>query len=257
MYTVKNLVLNKFILFFIIVIIMSTSLVYSTINTSIIVQLITGIIAIRGLFDELTPEHRILKSALTFEMIVQAVQFVFYVYVIKKLPIEQMATGRYWEWFFTTPVMLITSIVYYKYEEYLETYKNTNSELDKQKLVNITISQIISDNKDNIIKIVVFNFLMLLFGYLGETGEITQMNGFLLGTISFMMSFYIIYNNYASKSKLGTQLFTLLFGIWNIYGIAYLFSPIYKNITFNILDIIAKNFFGLFLYYKISQIKTN
>jgi bacteriorhodopsin len=236
---------------------MSTSLVYSTVDTSIIVQLITGIIAVRGIFDELKPEHQILKSALTFEMIVQAVQFTFYVYVIKKLSIEQMATGRYWEWFFTTPVMLITSIIYYKYEEYLETYQNTNSDIDKQKLVNMTFSKFIYDNKDNIIKIVIFNFLMLLFGYLGETGQITQMNGFILGTISFIISFYIIYTNYASKSKLGTQLFTLLFGVWSIYGIAYLLNPIYKNITFNILDIIAKNFFGLFLYYKISQVKTN
>jgi bacteriorhodopsin len=236
---------------------MSISLVYSTVDTSIIVQLITGIIAIRGLFDDLTPEHRILKSALTFEMIVQAIQFTFYIYVVRKLSIKHMATGRYWEWFFTTPVMLITSIIYYKYEEYLETYKNTNSDIDKQKLVNMTFLQFISDNKDNIVKIVIFNFLMLLFGYLGETGQITQMNGFILGTVSFIISFYIIYTNYASKSKLGTQLFTLLFSVWSIYGIAYLFNPIYKNITFNILDIIAKNFFGLFLYYKISQIKTN
>jgi hypothetical protein len=98
---------------------------------------------------------------------------------------------------------------------------------------------------------------MLLFGYLGETGQITQMNGFILGTVSFIISFYIIYTNYASKSKLGTQLFTLLFSVWSIYGIAYLLNPIYKNIIFNILDIIAKNFFGLFLYYKISQVKTN
>lgn len=236
---------------------MSKSLVYFTTDTSIIVQLITGIIAIRGLFDELKPEHLILKSALTFEMIVQAVQFTFYVYVIKRLSIQQMATGRYWEWFFTTPVMLLTSIIYYKYEEYLEKYNNTNSDTDRETLVNMTFLQFVYDNKDNIIKIVIFNFLMLLFGYLGETGAITQTNGFLLGMVSFIISFYVIYNNYASKSNTGTQLFILLFSVWSIYGIAYLLNPIYKNITFNVLDIIAKNFFGLFLYYKISQIKIN
>jgi len=33
-----------------------------------------------------------------------------------------------------------------------------------------------------------------------------------------------------------------------------LFPAIYKNITYNFLDIVAKNFFGLFLYYKIKQV---
>lgn len=234
---------------------MSTQLVYNTIYISIFIQFITGIIAVQGLSIDLKPEHRILKNTLTFEMIVQVIQFVFYISVVKELSIHDMATGRYWEWFFTTPVMLITSIIYYKYEENLEKYTQSNLDSDKQTLADMSFTQFIHDNKDNIIKIVVFNFFMLLFGYMGETGNLTKIDGFLLGTISFLISFYVIYQNYAIKSRLGYQLFTILFIIWSIYGFAYLLKPIYKNIAFNILDIIAKNFFGIFLYYKILQIK--
>ena len=63
-----------------------------------------------------------------------------------------------------------------------------------------------------------------------------------------------IYKNYAIKSKNATKLFYYMFIIWGIYGIAAL-MPIYtKNNMFNILDIFAKNFLGLYLYYRIKNI---
>ena len=42
--------------------------------------------------------------------------------------------------------------------------------------------------------------------------------------------------------------------VWAAYGVVFLFPAVYKNIAFNFLDIIAKNFFGLFLFYKIRTI---
>ena len=49
-------------------------------------------------------------------------------------------------------------------------------------------------------------------------------------------------------------LFMILTTVWSFYGVVFLFPAAYKNIAFNFLDIIAKNFFGLFLYAKIRQI---
>jgi len=73
-----------------------------------------------------------------------------------------------------------------------------------------------------------------------------------LGFIAMGVSFYIIYDKFAinlkSKDKL---LFYLLISFWSLYGIAFLFPTAPKNISYNFLDIIAKNFFGLYLYYKI------
>jgi bacteriorhodopsin len=48
--------------------------------------------------------------------------------------------------------------------------------------------------------------------------------------------------------------FYYIFIIWGIYGIAAIMSPHTKNNMFNILDIFAKNFFGLYLYYRIKNI---
>ena len=39
-----------------------------------------------------------------------------------------------------------------------------------------------------------------------------------------------------------------------MYGIGAYMNDTYKNNTFNILDIFAKNFFSLFIYYKLQSI---
>ena len=35
-------------------------------------------------------------------------------------PLPQMAGNRYMDWVITTPLMLLTSIIYFKYEEHIE-----------------------------------------------------------------------------------------------------------------------------------------
>ena len=91
---------------------------------------------------------------------------------------------------------------------------------------------------------------MLLFGYLGEIGLIDMTSSIALGFAFFAYSFYVIYKNYAIKSQSSLKLFYFILAVWSLYGIAAIFSPHHKNNTFNILDIFAKNFFGLYLYYK-------
>jgi hypothetical protein len=43
-------------------------------------------------------------------------------------------------------------------------------------------------------------------------------------------------------------MFTLYLVIWGLYGLVYLLPEEYKNITMNILDLIAKCFIGLGLW---------
>ena len=45
-----------------------------------------------------------------------------------------------------------------------------------------------------------------------------------------------------------------MFIVWSLYGIAATLKPNEKNVSYNIPDIIAKNFYGLFIYYQILQI---
>ena len=42
--------------------------------------------------------------------------------------------------------------------------------------------------------------------------------------------------------------------IWALYGVAAYFDHIPKNISYNILDVISKNFYGLYIFFKIRDL---
>ena len=111
----------------------------------------------------------------------------------------------------------------------------------------------ITENKDLITKIFGFNFLMLIFGYLGEINTISKYISIPIGFGFFYKTFELIYNNYANYTNKGKQLFTFLVSVWSLYGIAAMMKPNEKNISYNLLDIVAKNFYGLYIYYEITR----
>jgi bacteriorhodopsin len=159
--------------------------------------------------------------------------------------VQDMAIYRYYDWVITTPLMLISIIIYFTYEEYLQ------KEEDKK----IEFVQFIYDNKSTIITIVLANLLMLIFGYLGELEVIDKWTSVVVGFIFFVIAFYTIYKEYASKSVVGNNVFNFILIIWGMYGIAFMLDKYTKNNFYNILDIFAKNFFGLYLFYRAKNIQ--
>lgn len=210
---------------------------------SLAVQIIIGIIGIHGIFIPLKEEDKILTNIMILETIVQFIELCFYIWItmqLSKLTYEVTYT-RYFDWFISTPIMLLTTVFFM---EYL-TYENLGQ--------TIKIKEIIEKDYVEIIKIVIANFFMLLFGFLGERKYITRVNGFILGTIAFLYSFYVIYNEFVGENIINNILFFTMFIIWSLYGVAYLFPYVTKNTMYNILDIFSKNFYGLFIYYVILQ----
>lgn len=219
------------------------SVEYST-NLSIIIQILTGVIAFKGLFIELGAQHQILKEILTVELVVQVVELAFYLLFLQ--PVANIVTGmaalRYFDWFITTPTMLLTTIVYFRYEELVD----NNS--------TFKLKEFLDENRIDIIHIFLFNLLMLIFGYLGEIGIIDKISATLWGFLAFGGSFSIIYKNYAKRSVAGKKLYSILFTVWALYGFIYLLPDVPKNNMYNMIDLVAKNFFGIFLFYKIKTL---
>lgn len=210
---------------------------------SLAVQLIIGFVGIHGIFIPLRDEDKILTNIMILETIVQFIELCFYIWItmqLSKLTYEVTYT-RYFDWFISTPIMLLTTVFFMEYLTY-EKLGQT-----------IKIKEIIEKDYIEIIKIVIANFFMLLFGFLGERKYITRTNGFIFGTIAFLYSFYIIYNEFVGENIINNILFFTMFIIWSLYGIAYLFPYVTKNTMYNILDIFSKNFYGLFIYYVILQ----
>jgi hypothetical protein len=91
--------------------------------------------------------------------------------------------------------------------------------------------------------------MMLFYGYLYERNIVDLMTSTLLGFAGFAGSFYIMYDKFASKTTKNLPLYLFMLIVWAMYGIAATFTPAWKNVSYNILDVIAKNFYGVFLGY--------
>ena len=210
---------------------------------SLVVQAITGLLGIYGLTIPLAPKDAILRQVLGLEIIVQIIEFVFYLGFLSILNLNSLTQERYYDWFLSTPVMLFTISLYFFYVNFIEGQ-------DKD---SIGLLDFAKNNSKQIFGFVILNFLMLLFGFLAERGVMDKTLAVVLGIGALCGSFGIIYENYAKYSEKTRKIFWAMFGIWALYGVAFLCPPVIKNVSYTILDIFAKNFFGIFLYYIIAN----
>lgn len=227
---------------------LSLKIIKVVIYASLFVQILTTVISWKGMYIKLDKGDKVLNDILYIENIVQIIESLFYVWIISGINrLSSVTKRRYIDWMITTPMMLFTSIVFFYYQENLE--KRRREEIDLVKFA--------KDNKDNIIKIFILNGLMLLFGYLGEESKINKNVAISIGFIFFGLSFNLIYHEYAKKSRIGKKLFYILFGLWSLYGVSAFFGIKFKNLSYSVLDIISKNFYGLYIYYIILKIKSD
>lgn len=223
----------------------SESLVVSTTKLSLKVQVFATVIGFVALLPKVDKQHEILKDVLKLETAVQVVELLFYMSFVNSFNLATMGRTRYSDWVITTPLMLLTTIVYLMYVEHIEKNVSTSNPL--------TFKNVWESENSMIIEVILYNVLMLGVGYLGEVGVIDKMTATVIGFVFFFMTFRIIYE-YGNRTEEGRKLFKFLVLVWGAYGIAYLFPIENMNISYNILDIVSKNFFGLYLTYKVYQV---
>jgi hypothetical protein len=215
---------------------------YITLVISIIVQIITGIIEVGAYFVKVPTIYSIIRQLLLIELFVQVLEGSFYVWLAYNFTkMLNVTPKRYIDWAITTPSMLITLIIYL-------IYLNKKVENDTKDLDFFTL---LKDNSNIVIPVVILNWLMLLFGYLGEMKIIPVLLGVFLGFIPFLIYYYLIYVNYVTENTNGYLLFWYFFFFWSLYGVVAVLPYYVKNACYNILDLFAKNFFGIFLSYMI------
>lgn len=211
------------------------NLVYKSLLLSIIIQAIICIIEILFLFIKVSPDIMFLKQLMVLEVIVQFIEGSFYVYWLYHFKkILDITPKRYSDWAITTPTMLVTLIFYLIFLR------------DKQQ----NFFELFIKEFNTIIVVLLLNWAMLLFGYLGEIKVIPVLVGVLLGFIPFLIYYYIIYKKYVLTND-GIPIFLYFFIVWSLYGVAAIMPYKIKNIFYNTLDLFSKNFLGLFLGYLI------
>lgn len=149
------------------------------------------------------------------------------------LPISKINTMRYSDWVITTPLMILGLSILLGYEN----------------KIGIKFS--------SLFLLFAFNFLMLLSGYFGEIGKISRLSGTIAGFIFFFLLFGTIWKLFMTGSKVTSQsklVFWLYFGIWSLYGVFYQTNELTKMLGYNILDLCAKAFIGLFFWLYLAKI---
>ena len=205
---------------------------------SLIIQFIVGIIDYLAINLKVDSKDEILKDLLKLEVVVQIIEFIFYVWLIFYFSSQNITPFRYLDWAITTPLMLITLSAFLKHD---------GSTGDR-------LTGFLSKNKGSVVKIVVLNSAMLLCGLLGEFGYLSAYTAAALGFIPFVLNFKYIKDTFLpSDDKQKKAIFIWFVFFWSLYGVFSTMNYTIKNTGYNILDIFAKNFFGLFLAYVIKS----
>lgn len=152
----------------------------------------------------------------------------------RKIDWADMSSTRYIDWSMTTPLMLLALCLV------------LSDNIGKSVALSVFFT------------IVVLNFLMLYFGYLGEAGQMARSTACIFGFVAFAGMFGIIYNQFVRPVYKFSNyiIFGIFMVLWIFYGLVYLLNDTYKNIAMNILDCLAKCCFGLGLWAYYSKIIT-
>jgi bacteriorhodopsin len=207
-------------------------------------SILTGFGTLNTFPNEILP----LKYILSIETCVTIIASVAYSYLINSYTTKQnfdLTFYRYLDWFATTPLLLISLIIYLSYVK--NKYENNKTIEKKDDTYNI----ILKDNK--ILIIILLNLTMLTFGYMGEAKVMNYIVANILGYIPFIAMLYMIWKNYCNESNM--YIFIVFSIVWSMYGVVYYFNSNSKNISYNILDIIAKVGVGILIWYQVVQYK--
>jgi hypothetical protein len=212
-------------------------MIYITGVVSLVIQFLVGFFDFMVINKNVGPNDEFLRDLLKVELVVQIVEFMFYVwlfYFFHRVS-KNITPFRYLDWSITTPLMLITLSGFLQHTG-TEPYR---------------LGDFISKHAGPVVKIVLLNAAMLFFGFIGELGFLNRYLSTALGFVPFIFNFKHIKDTFLPSSAGGVKnaLFYLSLFIWSLYGVFALTSYTVKNTGYNILDIFSKNFFGLFLGY--------
>jgi bacteriorhodopsin len=168
-----------------------------------------------------------LRKILFLQIIVTGVSSFMYYLFTKNISLQkqnghidfkQISILRYNGWCVTTPIMLIALCF----------------ALSNSTHIPIPIG--------TLLYIIALDYLMLLFGYLGEIGVSHRIVSTVLGFLPFFLIFYIIFSIFMGGkfNFFNYLIFGIYFFIWTGYGISYLLQDNLKNFFMNIFDCISK-----------------
>ncbi len=195
------------------------------------------------------PQFILLENAYFIEYVVSIIEFIGYIilgfYIGSK---SNITTIRYLDWFITTNMLLVSLSLFSLFNNIY--YDPKKSELEKYDLLQkFDFNFIKQEYGDIFLKIFTANTLMLIFGFLGELKFLNKYISLTIGLFFFTLSFKYIFDNFIQFNYINYITLSIFVFIWLLYAVAFLLDFNTKNIAYNLLDLISKNCFGIFLFF--------
>ena len=210
------------------------NLVKRTAQLSLLVQLLSGVATLASFFVPAPQNYKYtndLYTILGIEGTSQGIEFLYYSVVVLCFNGNIVTWTRYIDWYISTPVMLVSTAMFLE-------HRKQGRILD---VVDIRISP-------TMYIALALNALMLSFGLAMELGTIPRFVGLAMGGLSFVGTFTFLGMLVDANDAISSWLFYVMYGVWGLYGVAASLSYVSKNIMYNFLDIVSKNFYGVFLF---------
>ena len=172
-----------------------------------------------------------IRNILNLETCISVVAAFYYGQFVEDLKsgvdYEKINVTRYVDWSITTPIMLLVLVLAFLY----------NSKKGPMRFSNFLI-------------ILLFNYLMLGFGYVGEIGMLDKTWANTFGFLAFFALYYFIYVKYIAgkNNNDNNMLFGAFVFLWALYGVFYTMDSVTRNVGYNVLDLFSKCFVGIFFW---------
>lgn len=232
---------------------MGAFLLRNSIDISLIIQwvaLLIGVVA-----TSVGPSGP-LGVVLTMENIVQVIELVFYHWyrwvMVGSVAIASgtvdLAWVRYLDWVVTTPVMLVSTALFFEWQRWGTVIHDDNTGLQDDK--DFSLWDWLGENQTSVWAMVLANGVMLLVGFLQEMGVLDIVTSTITGFIALGVSFWVLGQMREHKKTTrgkGNWIYPFMFGVWSLYGVAATLPSLPKNIMYNVLDLFSKNFYGVYV----------
>ena len=149
-----------------------------------------------------------------------------------ELPLEKINDMRYTDWAISTPLMLLVLCMV----------------LGMENKITVTFMPFVL--------ILLFNFLMLGSGYIGELGKLSTTSANAIGFLFFFLMYGTVWKVYMTSSRVTKQsqiIFWLFVILWALYGVFYQMPQLTKIFGYNILDLLSKAFVGIFFWFYLTK----
>ena len=201
--------------------------VQTSARISLASQVVLGLLSLIG-FAASRPWQP-LFTTLLLDVFVQIIEVVYYTGMVFFYP-RPPTYMRYADWFVSTPIMMTGSMIF-------------NAYLGNREL---TVGRYVEVYGGATLVVVALNAAMLAFGLAAELRLLPVPRAVACGTAAFLAEYAFVYATVPTTTW-GYIIFSGQAVVWSLYGVAALLPYAPKNIMYNVLDILAKNMYGVIL----------